>query len=78
MGLPHAVPHLRRANLFSGDTQLASHRWTLDYEDDLAFFRVLWEALPRVPAAGMAEIVALLKQRPEIARIKSARRRLPT
>jgi spore coat polysaccharide biosynthesis protein SpsF len=75
----HVTPWLRRAhnvtraNLASGDVSLARHRWTLDYPEDLAFFRAVLAALPDGVRAGMPAVLALLAQRPDIAAINASR-----
>jgi len=66
------APQLKRANLSSGDPSLSSHRWTLDYPEDLAFFRAVFGALPKGSRAGMAEVLALLAQRPDIVAINAS------
>ena len=70
------APHLKRANLSSGDPSLASHRWTLDYPEDLAFFRALFAALPPGSPARLADVLACLEQHPEIVAINAARRQM--
>jgi len=67
------APHLKRANLSSGQPGLAAHRWTLDYPEDLAFFRAVFDALPAGSRARMTEVLAMLAKRPEIAAINAAR-----
>lgn len=69
------APHLERVNLAADDASLAAYRWTLDYPEDLAFFRALYAALPAGSCAGLQEIVALLKQRPDIVAINAGRAR---
>ena len=49
-----------------------SHRWTLDYPEDYAFIREVYEALyPVNPEFGLADILALLEARPDIAAINA-------
>jgi glutamate-1-semialdehyde 2,1-aminomutase/spore coat polysaccharide biosynthesis protein SpsF len=67
------APHLKRVNLDSGDASLAAHRWTLDYPEDLAFFRAVFAALPAGSRAVMSEVLALLEQRPNIRSINAGR-----
>src|SRR5262249_1543199 len=45
-----------------------SHRFTVDYPEDYAFVAAVYEALwrPERPVFGLAEILALLAERPEI------------
>lgn len=70
------APGLVRANLHSGDENLAMQRWTLDYPEDLAFLRAVFAALP--PARrSTADVLALLAARPEIAKINAAHRVAP-
>ena len=67
------APHLKHANFSSGDAQLSAHRWTLDYPEDLAFFRGVFAALPPNSRPGMREVLALLSQRPDIVAINAGR-----
>jgi spore coat polysaccharide biosynthesis protein SpsF len=50
-----------------------SHRFTIDYPDDYAFVAALYEALwtRERPIFGLAQILALLEERPELARINA-------
>jgi spore coat polysaccharide biosynthesis protein SpsF len=50
-----------------------SHRWTLDYPEDYAFIRRVYEELyPAHPEFGLDDILDLLKARPEIRKINAA------
>jgi spore coat polysaccharide biosynthesis protein SpsF len=50
-----------------------SHRWTLDYPEDYAFIRQVYEALyPINPEFGLDDILGLLEGRPELAAINAA------
>ncbi len=45
-----------------------THRWTIDYPEDYAFIRGVFEELyPSDPDFGLDEILALLERKPEIA-----------
>jgi len=45
-----------------------SHRWTVDYPEDYALVRGVFEALyPRKPAFGLDDVLVLLEARPELA-----------
>lgn len=45
----------------------ATHRWTLDYEEDYLLIRAIFEALyPHHPEFGLEEILELLERRPEL------------
>ncbi len=47
-----------------------SHRWTLDYAEDYAFIRQVFETLyPENPAFGVEDILDLLASRPQLADI---------
>ncbi|HTQ81478.1 MAG TPA: acylneuraminate cytidylyltransferase, partial [Thermoanaerobaculia bacterium] len=50
-----------------------SHRFTIDYPEDYAFLSEVFEALwaPDRPLFGLAEILALLAERPEILALNS-------
>ncbi len=67
------APHLKRANLSSGNPALAAHRWTLDYPEDLEFFRAVFAALPKGSRARMNEVLAMLDKRPDIVAINAGR-----
>lgn len=50
-----------------------SHRWTLDYEEDYAFIRSVFEALyPTTPEFGLDDILAFLDAFPEVANLNQA------
>lgn len=66
--------HLQRVNLPSGDPALAEHRWTLDYPEDLLFFRALFDRMPAAARADMQEIVAFLGRNPDIPALNAMRR----
>jgi len=75
----HVTPWLRRAahfkrvNLASGNATLETHRWTLDYPEDLAFFRAVFAALPTGSPGYMADVLAVLAAQPDIAAINQSR-----
>lgn len=55
---------------------LSHLRWTVDYNEDLAFVRKLYEQLYRPGRAfGMLDVLALLKAHPEFATINAAHAR---
>ena len=66
--------HLRRANVSSGNPSLERHRWTLDYPEDLAFFRAVFAALPSGSGRAMAEVLKVMAAHPEIAAINAMHR----
>jgi glutamate-1-semialdehyde 2,1-aminomutase/spore coat polysaccharide biosynthesis protein SpsF len=70
--LRHA-PDIRRANLRSDDGTLARHRWTLDYQEDLAVFRAVFAALPESGHANMADVLAVLSRDPALCQINAMR-----
>jgi spore coat polysaccharide biosynthesis protein SpsF len=67
--------HIRRVNLSSGNPQMVDHRWTLDYDEDLAFFRALFGAMQDVGTAKLQDVLAFLDAHPEISKINVSRRR---
>lgn len=76
----HVTPWLRRspgvcrATLPGPGGAFAAQRWTLDYPEDYAFFRALFERLPAAPAIpSSAEVFALLDRHPEIAALNAMR-----
>jgi spore coat polysaccharide biosynthesis protein SpsF len=72
----HVTPYIklqpglfRVANL-RNDTDLSALRWTVDYPRDLDMVRAVYaELYPRNPAFGYRDVLALVEQRPEIARL---------
>lgn len=71
--LRHSL-QLKRANLASGRPQLGFMRWTLDYPEDLDFFRAVFAELPLGSGARMDDVLAVLAARPYIAEINSCHR----
>lgn len=74
----HVTPWLRmnsaihKANLPGPGTQWAAHRWTLDYPDDLAFFRKLFALLSSSDyLSGYRTIAKILSEHPEITAINA-------
>ena len=65
--------HIHRVNLLSGNAELANSRWTLDYPEDLAFLRTVFEALPTDSPGGLAEVLSVLEANPDIAKINECR-----
>lgn len=67
-------PHLTRANLTGPGGVLARLRWTLDYPEDLAFVRAVYDELGEGAAdAGTAQIAALCLRRPDLVSINAHR-----
>ncbi len=67
------APLYKRANLSSGDPSLSRHRWTLDFPEDLAFFRALYAAKRENNLDSMADVLAVLRAHPEVATINQSR-----
>lgn len=65
--------HVKRVNLASDHPELAAHRWTLDYPEDMDFFRVLFTHLDPDCTAHLNDVLAVLAKHPEIALINAAR-----
>lgn len=57
------------------DEDLSALRWTLDYPEDLAFARAVYERLDRGSIFGMDEILALLSAEPELREMNQGFRR---
>ncbi len=68
--------HFKRANLSSGDASLAQHRWTLDYPEDLDFFRAVFSALPAGSRGGMTDVLRVVTANPAISQL-NARHQVP-
>jgi spore coat polysaccharide biosynthesis protein SpsF (cytidylyltransferase family) len=76
----HVSPWLRRhpewpsADLPGPGGELPECRWTLDYPEDLQFFRAIFPHLGAEPdAARMADVLAVLARHPELAEINRMR-----
>jgi len=74
----HVTPYMReaagyrRGNVALPSDECASWRWTLDYPEDLAFFRRLLAHAPGRPeAARFADLRRIVEAHPEIARINA-------
>ncbi len=64
----------RIGNVVGEAGALIRHRWTLDYPEDLNFFRALFDALPEpVETASLKTLVAFLNQHPEISALNHCR-----
>jgi spore coat polysaccharide biosynthesis protein SpsF len=70
------APHIKRINLFSGDSRLARLRWTLDYPEDLAFLRAVFTKLPP-HAHRMSDVLAVIERDPAIMDINAIRNSIP-
>lgn len=74
----HVVPFIvRRPDRFrignwSWSEDLSAMRWTVDEPEDYTFISRVYESLyPKNPAFGFKEVLALLKEHPELANINS-------
>lgn len=73
----HVGPWMRRAagtsasHLAGPGGKAAHYRWTLDYPEDLAFFRALWPLLPINRRARWQEVTSILEHHPEIVAINA-------
>lgn len=65
----------RRVNLAGPGGELTAQRWTLDYPEDLAFLRAVYERLPEGCAGrSWRAAAAVVDHEPELALINEARR----
>ena len=49
-----------------------THRWTIDYPEDYAFISAVFDQLhPKNPTFGLADVLQLLHEQPEIARLNA-------
>jgi spore coat polysaccharide biosynthesis protein SpsF len=76
----HVTPWIKRhaaersAHLPGPGGAAARQRWTLDYPEDLAFLRALWDALPRHDEpVGWRTVMQTVERHPEIANLNAAR-----
>ncbi len=65
------APHLKRANLASDRAGLEQHRWTLDYPEDLDFFRAVFAALPAGSRGRMDDVLSVMARHPALAGINA-------
>jgi spore coat polysaccharide biosynthesis protein SpsF len=65
---------LKRANLLGPGWPASMHRWTLDYPEDLDFFRAVFAALDDPEHAAMQDVLSLLGARPDILALNAGRR----
>jgi glutamate-1-semialdehyde 2,1-aminomutase/spore coat polysaccharide biosynthesis protein SpsF len=76
----HVTPWLRRAgtlkraNLSAPSPGLAVHRWTLDYPEDLEFFRAVFGALPLGSRGNMADVLQILNANPSLINVNAMHR----
>jgi spore coat polysaccharide biosynthesis protein SpsF len=77
----HVTPWIRRnrayhrVNLAGPGGDMAAHRWTLDYPEDLVFLRAVYERLPGGCAGrSWRAALAVVAREPELALINEARR----
>jgi spore coat polysaccharide biosynthesis protein SpsF (cytidylyltransferase family) len=77
----HVTPWIRRnrvyhrVNLAGPGGDMTAHRWTLDYPEDLAFLRAVYERLPGGCAGrSWRAALAVVAREPELALINEARR----
>lgn len=74
----HVTPWLRRnsdlrlGNLLCSPRPELQHRWTLDYPEDLEFFRTLYTKFPLINDS-MDSVLAALASAPEISAVNAAR-----
>jgi spore coat polysaccharide biosynthesis protein SpsF len=66
-------PNLRRANIPCPQAGCAGMRWTLDYPEDLEFFRALWQSMPDAGISNWRQIVEHLGKHPELSAINAGR-----
>ena len=66
-------PDLRLAHLPGPGGVVQGYRWTLDYEEDLEFFRQLLDLAPPPPHRDWRYYAEILDQRPDIVAVNSHR-----
>jgi glutamate-1-semialdehyde 2,1-aminomutase/spore coat polysaccharide biosynthesis protein SpsF len=76
----HVTPYLRRddrvrrVNLKADNPEYVVCRWTLDYPEDMSFFRALANEFADLTTARMKDILTVLGRKPDILRINSGLR----
>lgn len=66
-------PEISRATIIGPGGDLKRMRWTLDFSEDLSFFRKLYEVLPGDAIEPWWKVVDLLRRRPELMRLNASR-----
>jgi spore coat polysaccharide biosynthesis protein SpsF len=57
---------------YRGREDLSGLRWTVDYPNDMAFVRAVYQALfPMLPSFGFRHILGLVREHPELERINA-------
>ena len=64
--------HIKRGNLACPVSDVAELRWTLDYPEDLEFFRQVFQRLPN-GSVGMKDVLDLLAREPVLSSINGVR-----
>jgi glutamate-1-semialdehyde 2,1-aminomutase/spore coat polysaccharide biosynthesis protein SpsF len=65
----------RRVNLAGPGGELTEQRWTLDYPEDLAFLRAVYDRLPGGgPCPSWRAVAAIVAREPALSQINEARR----
>jgi spore coat polysaccharide biosynthesis protein SpsF (cytidylyltransferase family) len=62
---------LKRANLSSNNPIWATHRWTLDYPEDMDFFRAMALEFDDIGAVRLRDLLDMLERKPEISCLNS-------
>jgi spore coat polysaccharide biosynthesis protein SpsF len=62
-------PELFRMANVENDIDLSALRWTVDEPQDLEFVRRVYSHLGAVPSFGLAEVLVLLREYPELAAV---------
>lgn len=67
-------PDVQREHLEGPDADVAQHRWTLDYPEDLRMLRALFEELPPPPEGwDYRTVLSTLEEHPEIRSLNASR-----
>jgi spore coat polysaccharide biosynthesis protein SpsF len=68
----HQHPEWFRIGSFSGDVDLSEYRWTLDTPEDWTLIKTIYDTLsPDGRAFSTADVLKLLKERPELAKLNA-------
>jgi UDP-2,4-diacetamido-2,4,6-trideoxy-beta-L-altropyranose hydrolase len=68
------TPGITRASLIGPGWPSMQHRWTLDFAEDYDFFAALFPLLPQGRIPSTADVLTILADRPDIAKINAHRR----
>ena len=77
----HVTPYMKNQNnnfkkeMISYNKDLSDLRWTIDYNDDLEFFKLIFKKLKNKKVIHLNDILKILNEYPKLAKINSSYKR---